>query len=626
MDYLDLDAVVVGSGCAGYNCADWLHTLGVTNIALVTESRTAGTSRNTGSDKQTYYKLSLAGDEPDSVLALAQTLFAGGAVEGDLALAEAAGSVRCFMKLAELGVAFPTNEYGEYVGYQTDHDPRRRASSIGPYTSRAMTERLEARVLKKKIRLLDELRAIELLVEDGAAAGLLCLGRARGGKPHYTAIRAPCVVLATGGPALIYADSVYPASQTGGSSLALQAGAQFANLSEWQYGIASVDFRWNLSGSYQQALPRYISVDENGVEREFLRPCFDDPAELLHNIFLKGYEWPFDVRRLKGSSCIDLLVAHESVDLGRKVYLDFTREPCEGVDLLRSLRPEAARYLAQCNALTALPIERLRRINPAAVELFAAHGIDLARQPLRIAVCAQHSNGGIRVDPHWETSVKGLYAIGEAAGTFGIFRPGGAALNSCQVGGMRAAQQIAGAGRRQPPARFEALAAEAAARADRLIAATHADRSTLTAARQRYEKRMSRSFGFVRHIPEMTFALGQITADLDRFEADNRWARPEELPRLFQNLDLLLMQQAAASAILYAAGRFGSRGSACVLGHQDPMDRVPVPEEPSGRSEVIVLQKRPEISLWTEPVRPIPERELWFERVWNQKRPERGAD
>lgn len=626
MDYLDLDAVVVGSGCAGYNCADWLHTLGVTNIALVTEARTAGTSRNTGSDKQTYYKLSLAGDEPDSILALAQTLFEGGAVEGDLSLAEAAGSVRCFMRLAELGVAFPTNEYGEYVGYQTDHDPRRRASSIGPYTSRAMTERLEARVLEKKIRLLDGLRAIELLVDNCAVAGLLCLGRTRGAAPHYVAIRAPCVVLATGGPALIYADSVYPASQTGGSSLALQAGAQFANLCEWQYGLASVDFRWNLSGSYQQALPRYISIDENGVEREFLLPYFENPAELVHRIFLKGYEWPFDVRRLQGSSFIDLLVARESVGLGRKVYLDFTREPCEGEAFFGSLHPEAARYLAQCNALTALPIERLRRINPAAVELYAAHGIDLARQPLRIAVCAQHSNGGIRVDSHWESSVKGLYAIGEAAGTFGVFRPGGAALNSCQVGGMRAARQIAESGPGQPSPRFEALAAGAAARADRLIAATHADRSTLTAARQRYGKRMSRSFGFVRRIPEMAPALRQIAADLDRFEADNHWTRPEELPRLFQNHDLLLMQQAVGSAMLYAAERFGSRGSAYVLRQGDPMDCVPVPENPSGRREVTVLQKRQKIALWTEPVRPIPERELWFERVWNQKRPERGAD
>ena len=102
-----------------------------------------GTSRNTGSDKQTYYKLSLCGDEPDSISKMAEDLFAGGGVNGDTALAEAACSVRSFIKLANLGVPFPTNAYGEYVGYKTDHDPRQRATSAGPLTSRYMTECLE---------------------------------------------------------------------------------------------------------------------------------------------------------------------------------------------------------------------------------------------------------------------------------------------------------------------------------------------------------------------------------------------------------------------------------------------------------------------------------------------------
>ena len=49
-----LDALVVGTGCAGYNAADWLYDLGRTDVAIVTEGIKMGTSRNTGSDKQTY--------------------------------------------------------------------------------------------------------------------------------------------------------------------------------------------------------------------------------------------------------------------------------------------------------------------------------------------------------------------------------------------------------------------------------------------------------------------------------------------------------------------------------------------------------------------------------------------
>ena len=34
-----LDALVIGSGCAGYNAADWHYDLGVTDVAIVTEDK-----------------------------------------------------------------------------------------------------------------------------------------------------------------------------------------------------------------------------------------------------------------------------------------------------------------------------------------------------------------------------------------------------------------------------------------------------------------------------------------------------------------------------------------------------------------------------------------------------------
>ena len=93
---------VVGSGCAGLNAADWLAALGAEDVLLVTENMRYGTSRNTGSDKQTYYKLSLAGGESDSVEDMARTLHRED-VDGDLALCEAAGSAQGFFKLVQLG-------------------------------------------------------------------------------------------------------------------------------------------------------------------------------------------------------------------------------------------------------------------------------------------------------------------------------------------------------------------------------------------------------------------------------------------------------------------------------------------------------------------------------------------
>ena len=624
MKIYDFDAVVIGTGCAGYNCADWLYDLGYKNIAIMTERKNAGTSRNTGSDKQTYYKLSLAGDEGDSVLNMAKTLFEGGAMDGDVAMCEAANSVRSFMKLANLGVGFPTNDFGEYVGYKTDHDPYCRATSIGPYTSKKMTEVLEASVEKKGITVLDNTQAINILTDNGAVTGVLAINNRKKDGVEYIAVRSPHVVLATGGPAAIYADNVYPLSHTGNSSLALEAGAAFSNLSEWQYGLASTDFRWNVSGTYQQVLPRYISIDKDGVEREFLKDYFKTPTEMLKNIFLKGYEWPFDVRKIHGSSYIDLLVYRESAILGRDVYMDFTREPWgleKGFDVLDEVAYE---YLKNSDALIELPIERLRKMNQRAISLYLDHGIDITKEPLKVAVCAQHNNGGVRIDANWQTNIGGLYAVGEAAGSLGIFRPGGSALNSCQVGSMRAAEHIVYHSKNTASENFDAIVSVAVKKADALIERTKSESSTLKAMRNRYGKRMSRDFAFLRDISVMSDSITQINLDAESFEKDNTWKDYSEIPSLFKNLDIIRMQEAVGTAILYTAKEFGSRGSGFVLDGTDFLERQPVEENASGREKIVTVQKDGELSVVCVPVRPLPDRDLWFERVWNKYNEIRG--
>ena len=624
MKTYDFDAVVIGTGCAGYNCADWLYDLGYKNIAIMTERKNAGTSRNTGSDKQTYYKLSLAGDEGDSVMNMAKTLFEGGAMDGDVAMCEAANSVRSFMKLANLGVGFPTNDFGEYVGYKTDHDPYCRATSIGPYTSKKMTEVLEASVEKKGITVLDNTQAINILTDSGAVTGVLAINNRKKDGVEYIAVRSPHVVLATGGPAAIYADNVYPLSHTGNSSLALEAGAAFSNLSEWQYGLASTDFRWNVSGTYQQVLPRYISIDKDGVEREFLKDYFKTPTEMLKNIFLKGYEWPFDVRKIHGSSYIDLLVYRESAILGRDVYMDFTREPWgleKGFDVLDEVAYE---YLKNSDALIELPIERLRKMNQRAISLYLDHGIDITKEPLKVAVCAQHNNGGVRIDANWQTNIGGLYAVGEAAGSLGIFRPGGSALNSCQVGSMRAAEHIVYHSKNTASENFDAIVSVAVKKADALIERTKSESSTLKAMRQLYGKRMSRDFAFLRDISVMSNSIAQINLDAENFEKDNTWKDYSEIPSLFKNLDIIRMQEAVGTAILYTAKEFGSRGSGFVLDGTDFLERQPVEENASGREKIVTVQKDGELSVVCVPVRPLPDRDLWFERVWNKYNGIRG--
>lgn len=88
-----------------------------------------------------------------------------------------------------------------------------------------MTEALEKAVKEKEIRILDKMQVIKLLTFEGRIKGVLCLDKKEKEEPSYVLIWCENVILATGGPAGMYHDSVYPVSQTGSTGMAFEAGA-----------------------------------------------------------------------------------------------------------------------------------------------------------------------------------------------------------------------------------------------------------------------------------------------------------------------------------------------------------------------------------------------------------------
>lgn len=625
------DALVIGSGCAGLNAADTLHTLGYTNIALVTEGMNMGTSRNTGSDKQTYYKLAWQSGEADNARKMAETLFEGGCVHGDIAFAEAANSVRGFMKLVNLGVPFPTNEYGEYVGYQTDHSTEKRATSAGPLTSKYMTEALEREVRRKEIPIIDHTVIVELVRDENGILGAVGLNRQElaQGESGLHLFLTGRVILATGGPAAVYRNRVYPPSQTGMSGLAIEIGALCENLQEWQYGLASSDFRWNLSGTYQQVLPRYVSVDENGAEREFLYDYFENPAEAMNLVFLKGYQWPFDSEKFNGSTLIDMIVYHEEIDLGRKVYLDYRTEPKALEAGLEVLSEEAFGYLKSSDALLKTPIARLEKMNPKAIELYRSHGIDLHTQLLRITVAAQHCNGGIAVDADWQTSVPGLYAVGEVAATFGIHRPGGTALNSTQVGSLRAAQHIVYSGCETAETLLGAFVANAKVSAgffEKLMVKDGGEqtRRHLTEIEKTVAQDMSAFGAQIRSVTKLRHTVEKINGFLTELSNVISGLASIDAVRWFKTRDMLIAAKAVAETILFAADHIGTRGGSiccdCLVDYSSAEHIRQLPLRRCADYDQQVLHFQWERGCGFEQVRPLPDTELWFERVWEQFR------
>ena len=636
--------IVIGSGAAGLSCAERLFDLGVTDIAVVTDRLGAGTSANSGSDKQTYYKIGISGDVPDSPMDFARTLTAGGMMHGDLAYIEGVCSAQAFFNLVRNGVPFPCNRYGAYVGYKTDHDPRQRATSAGPKTSMLMVETSLAQIRRHGTPVFDGHEVIRLLTQDQGddqrVIGALAINVAEVENENYglALFSAENVVMATGGPGDMYKTSVYPVGQVGNHGLALEIGAVANNLTESQFGLASTQFRWNLSGTYQQVVPSYFSTDDRGRDRRcFLNDYFFSMTELATNTFLKGYQWPFHAARLQGmgSSIVDIAV-HNEISAGRHVFMDFMHSPAQGSGLdafsLDQLSPEALDYLEKSGATQATPYQRLQHMNPLSIELYQEHGIDL-REPLEVAVCAQHNNGGLRGSIWWESNVKHLFPIGELNGSHGV-RPGGSALNSGQVGGIRSAQYIANmytADPRGPDAFLSAVRGQVQneiAEIRRYLSAP-ASAPNVHEVRSEIQERMSAQAAFIRCEAGAAQALNEAKLLASRLASKAmRVANRKQLLAAIQNTHLCLTHIAyltALKALIERGG--GSRGAYMVLDDSGDLTVRTKKgeclrhrgENMAMRDEILEvrLTETGDFQVNAVPVRPLPEDNSWYETTWS---------
>ena len=625
------DVIVVGSGAAGFNAALNIkkNKSGTNDVVIVTEGRMMGTSRNTGSDKQTYYKLSTTVNSPDCARSMAEDMFSCGSMHGDLALVEAAGSLKGFYNLISLGVPFPSDTYGEYTGYKTDHDSAKRASSCGPLTSKYMTEALERACAAENVPLLDGYRVIQVLAENGEAKGVACLAEneiTEDNPSGLTVILSGAVIWATGGPSAVYRNSVYPQSQNCSLGAPLAAGASAANLTEGQYGIASVDFRWNLSGSYQQVIPKYVTMDADGNLSEFL--CEEVGPDYVKKIFRKGYEWPFDPDKITSnsrSSLVDLAVFRE-ICAGNRVFMDFRSnpEPIEKGGLNKEvIGEEAYSYLAGCSALGKTPVQRLRQMNERAYQLYLSHGIDLEKDLLEIGVCAQHMNGGLECGIWYENPcLKNFYPVGECGGVFGIKRPGGSALNSTQVGSSRAAERASVLRCPVPDwsDRKTAEACEFAAAFAKLLKAGGDSIDAILDRRQEDELLHDECAAFIRNEEKIRRLLIKTGKEIGSFFEENSADSQKALVELSINYDIMLTRYAILSSILsYIADGGLSRGS-YLVGDGNIPDKVET--DVIHRSKVLVTTiglRGNSISAECrmDDVRPIPETDNQFENVYN---------
>ncbi|WP_267555288.1 FAD-binding protein [Rhizobium rhizogenes] len=634
--------VVVGSGAAGLRAAVEMKRRG-DDVVVMSQSAWGGTSACSGSDKQTLHTANTA-DQGDNFKAMARAIRAGGAMDEDTAYVEAVGSARMMASLQFLGLPLPQDPLGGTLRYQTDHDEVGRATSCGPRTSRLMVKVLAEEAIRLNIPICNHTTAVKILTEgdgDGRRVmGVLAIRAAdrTDANPFGIALfTCGVLVLAAGGPGELYRDSVYPNGCFGSLGLALEAGIELVNLTESQFGIGTrrEGFPWNLSGTYVQSIPHIYSVDADGNEHHFLARYYRSTQEMASNVFRKGYQWPFHSTRMLdfGSSLVDLAIYRENA-AGRRVFMDFNRNPLpvpsDQPFTLERLDDDVKQYLGNAGANQDLPIQRLRHMNPLAIELYRRYKVDIAVEPLEFAVNNQHMNGGILVDTWGRSSLAGCYAIGEAAGTHGVTRPGGAALNAGQVFGTRAAEHIGASGKAKIAPKTD-IAATARVGVSNLLETLKPDSPlTVKSIRSEVQARMSEKAGIICDGSSVAAAL----AEARRLDAQIRengiaYERVAEAGRALQWRQMAL----ASEAVLFALDYFiqnggGSRGARAICdraGDALPFDRSGPLEEYRFRSEqdahrdeqIIVWLEGDAMKIRTRPIRRFDESaKSFFERDW----------
>lgn len=329
-------------------------------------------------------------DDDNPALHAADTLAAGvGLCEPtavDILTREGPAAVRA---LADLGAPFDRGPDGRFVqSLEAAHSRARVARVGGDGAGLAIMRAVIAKVrASAHIEVREGVRAVAL-IQDAA-------GRVRGvlaeTSDGLVEIRAAATILASGGLGGLYAVTTNPATARGeGLALAWLAGAEIADPEFVQFHPTAID----------------VGADPAPLATEALR---GEGARLVN---------------ARGAPVVD----HPAGDLAPR-----------DVVARAIARRQSCGEAVFLDARTAIGAEFDRRF-PAVFAACRAAGLDPRTQPIPVAPAAHYHMGGVAADSFGETSVRGLFTVGEVAssGVHGANRLASNSLLEAVVFGRRA--------------------------------------------------------------------------------------------------------------------------------------------------------------------------------------------
>ncbi len=372
----------------------------------------------------------------------------------------------------ELGCFFDRNPDGTihqkaFAGQTFD-----RTVHKGDLTGIEIMNRLAEQVWARKIKRLEEHRAVELVkTRDGfALAGVLMIDIRTG---EYVFVRAKAVLLATGGGPTMYRYHTPSGDKScDGLAMALRAGLPLRDMEMVQFHPTGL-----LAGPHTRMTGTVLEEGLRGAGGYLLNGAKER--------FMPGY---------------DPLAERATRDFVSRAMLSEMRKG--------SVTPNGGLYISMAH----LGPEQVARDFKGMVERCADCGFDLAGGLVEVVPTAHYMMGGVEFNPDCTTELPGLFVAGEdAGGVHGANRLGGNGVANSTVFGAVAGDTMAAWVKKEARLRDPDQAAiiEAIARCEPKAAGPH---GSLEPLRERLYEMMWEKVGIIRDAAGLKSALSELSA------------------------------------------------------------------------------------------------------------------
>ena len=388
-----VDFIVVGAGVAGLRAAITLAAAGKVLVLAKQELTESATQYAQGG-----IAVALS-DEDEISLHLQDTINAGdGLVNVEAAHVLVEEGPERIQELIDWGTQFDREGTKLTFTREAAHSRDRILHAHGDSTGREIGRALYAKASSLKNISFSEFEfTAKLCVDSGRVAGVSLIS----GEGQTHNVTGSAVLLATGGAGQIYSNTTNPAVATAdGVAMAYRAGAEISDMEFVQFHPTAL---------YVKGAPRFLLSEALRGEGAVLR------NSELHRFMPKYHE----AAELAPRDVVARAIAHELEVCRLKepvVYLDLTHRKAEHIK---------ARF-------------------PRIYETCLQYNVDLTIDQVPVRPAAHYLMGGIRTDLDGRSSLRGLYAAGEAActGVHGANRLASNSLLEGLVFGARASVKM----------------------------------------------------------------------------------------------------------------------------------------------------------------------------------------